>query len=260
MMRRQSRLVQRALSLGKSAPIPRVEASQGAIRESRIALTPSLRPRRRELTVTQLRQPGLSPTANPLSSQAMHRDHHNWYSHRLSRDMGVNVYGHYGMPILAFPTSMGDEHEQEGQGMVRARPLHRRRTNPILFHQRRAERFVQQQRSAPVPPELDAGSIARGLATTWWFEYGRTAGYGFRTVETSVSGSADLRVSRSSHRALAGRSLALSPRRPQRSRDERRLRRLVRDAAAPAGPAGPARTLHDRRNPGGRRPARDTRT
>jgi len=33
--------------------------------------------------------------------------------------MGVNVYGHYGMPILAFPTSMGDEHEQEGQGMVR---------------------------------------------------------------------------------------------------------------------------------------------
>jgi esterase/lipase superfamily enzyme len=49
----------------------------------------------------------------------MHRDHHSWYSHRLSRDMGVNVYGHYGMPILAFPTSMGDEHEQEGQGMVR---------------------------------------------------------------------------------------------------------------------------------------------
>jgi len=30
--------VQRALSLGKSAPIPRVEASQGAIRDSRIAL------------------------------------------------------------------------------------------------------------------------------------------------------------------------------------------------------------------------------
>ena len=33
--------------------------------------------------------------------------------------MGVNVYGHYGMPILAFPTSCGDEHEQEGQGMIR---------------------------------------------------------------------------------------------------------------------------------------------
>ena len=49
----------------------------------------------------------------------MHRDHHRWYSHRLNRDMGVAVYGHYGMPILAFPTSMGDEWEQEGQGMIR---------------------------------------------------------------------------------------------------------------------------------------------
>src|ERR1700693_4218575 len=65
------------------------------------------------------RKPRLSSTANPLSSPAMHRDHQRWYSHRLSRDMGVNVYGNYGMPILAFPTSMGDEHEQEGQGMVR---------------------------------------------------------------------------------------------------------------------------------------------
>ena len=33
--------------------------------------------------------------------------------------MGVAVYGNYGMPILAFPTSMGDEQEQEGQGMIR---------------------------------------------------------------------------------------------------------------------------------------------
>src|SRR5438105_2854173 len=62
--------------------------------------------------------PGLSPSVNPLFSQAMHRDHQRWYSHRLNRDMGVAVYGHYGMPILAFPTSMGDEWEQEGQGMI----------------------------------------------------------------------------------------------------------------------------------------------
>jgi esterase/lipase superfamily enzyme len=33
--------------------------------------------------------------------------------------MGVVVYGHYGTPILAFPTSGGDEWEQEGQGMIR---------------------------------------------------------------------------------------------------------------------------------------------
>jgi esterase/lipase superfamily enzyme len=64
-------------------------------------------------------QTGLSLTADPVFSQAMHRDHHRWYSHRLNRDMGVAVYGHYGMPILAFPTSCGDEHEQEGQGMIR---------------------------------------------------------------------------------------------------------------------------------------------
>src|SRR4029453_19456476 len=61
----------------------------------------------------------LSPAFNPLSSQAMHRDHQCWYSHLLSRHMGVAIYGNYGAPILAFPTSMGDEWEQEGQSMIR---------------------------------------------------------------------------------------------------------------------------------------------
>src|SRR5207249_2217288 len=64
-------------------------------------------------------EPRLSPTVNPVSSQGMHRDYHRWYSERLNRDMGVAVYGHFGMPILAFPTSGGDEWEQEGQGMIR---------------------------------------------------------------------------------------------------------------------------------------------
>jgi esterase/lipase superfamily enzyme len=49
----------------------------------------------------------------------MHRDYHRWYSPRVDREMGVVVYGHYGAPILAFPTSGGDEWEQEGQGMIR---------------------------------------------------------------------------------------------------------------------------------------------
>jgi esterase/lipase superfamily enzyme len=49
----------------------------------------------------------------------MHRDHQRWYSHRLNRDMGVAIYGNYGAPILAFPTSMGDEWEMEGQSMIR---------------------------------------------------------------------------------------------------------------------------------------------
>ena len=30
----------------------------------------------------------------------------------------------------------------------------------------------------------------RSLETTWWFEYGRTRGYGFRTVEQRVTGTA----------------------------------------------------------------------
>src|SRR5206468_178537 len=54
-----------------------------------------------------------------LSSHGMHRDHQRWYSHRLNRDMGVAIYGNYGGPILAFPTSCGDEWEMEGQGMIR---------------------------------------------------------------------------------------------------------------------------------------------
>jgi esterase/lipase superfamily enzyme len=50
----------------------------------------------------------------------MHREHHRWYSHRLGRDMDVLVYGHYGHPIVAFPTSGGDQREYEGQGMIEA--------------------------------------------------------------------------------------------------------------------------------------------
>jgi hypothetical protein len=35
----------------------------------------------------------------------------------------------------------------------------------------------------------------QGLAASWWFEYGRTTAYGFRTAERSVAGAVDLRVS-----------------------------------------------------------------
>ncbi len=51
--------------------------------------------------------------------------------------MAVAVYGNYGMPIIAFPTSMGDEQEQEGQGMIRAG------ADQDFLHQRGPERFVQ---------------------------------------------------------------------------------------------------------------------
>jgi esterase/lipase superfamily enzyme len=50
----------------------------------------------------------------------MYREHHRWHSHRLSREMGIQVYGHYGQPLVVFPTSGGDENEYEGQGMITA--------------------------------------------------------------------------------------------------------------------------------------------
>jgi esterase/lipase superfamily enzyme len=38
--------------------------------------------------------------------------------------MGINVYGHYGSPILVFPTSGGDQNEYAGQGMIDALAHH----------------------------------------------------------------------------------------------------------------------------------------
>jgi len=50
----------------------------------------------------------------------MRRDYHRWFSGRLGREMGVVVYGHWGTPLLVFPTSGGDEWEMESQGMIDA--------------------------------------------------------------------------------------------------------------------------------------------
>lgn len=50
----------------------------------------------------------------------MHAEAHYWYSPRLGRDMGVVVYGHWGPPMIAFPTTGGDEREYERQGLIGA--------------------------------------------------------------------------------------------------------------------------------------------
>jgi len=50
----------------------------------------------------------------------MKREYHRWYSHRLGMELGVAVFGHWGPPLLGFPTSAGDEWELEGQSMVGA--------------------------------------------------------------------------------------------------------------------------------------------
>ena len=50
----------------------------------------------------------------------MHTEHHHWHSPRLGYEMGITVFGHWGPPLLAFPTSQGDEWELHGQGLIGA--------------------------------------------------------------------------------------------------------------------------------------------
>src|SRR5260370_10114572 len=50
----------------------------------------------------------------------MKREVHRWHSPRLGIELGVVVYGHWGPPLLGFPTSAGDEWELESQGMIGA--------------------------------------------------------------------------------------------------------------------------------------------
>jgi esterase/lipase superfamily enzyme len=50
----------------------------------------------------------------------MHTTHQVWHSPRIGHDMGVAVFGHWGLPLLAFPTSHGDEWELRQQGLIDA--------------------------------------------------------------------------------------------------------------------------------------------
>src|ERR1700720_4377086 len=50
----------------------------------------------------------------------MKREYHRWHSSRLGIELGVVVYGHWGPPLMGFPTSAGDEWELENQGMIGA--------------------------------------------------------------------------------------------------------------------------------------------
>jgi esterase/lipase superfamily enzyme len=50
----------------------------------------------------------------------MRREVHRWYSDRVRRDMAVVVLGHWGPPMIMFPTSGGDEEEYERQGLIGA--------------------------------------------------------------------------------------------------------------------------------------------
>src|SRR4030095_5275539 len=50
----------------------------------------------------------------------MKKEVHRWHSDRLGLELGVVVYGHWGAPVVGFPTSAGDEWAFEGQGLIGA--------------------------------------------------------------------------------------------------------------------------------------------
>jgi len=50
----------------------------------------------------------------------MHRDYHKWYSPALQRDMELLVFGHGGLPMIVFPTSMGRFYDYEDRNMIKA--------------------------------------------------------------------------------------------------------------------------------------------
>jgi esterase/lipase superfamily enzyme len=50
----------------------------------------------------------------------MRLDYQRWFSHRLGRDMGVAIFGHWGPPLLTFPSSGGDEWEYQDRSLIGA--------------------------------------------------------------------------------------------------------------------------------------------
>ena len=50
----------------------------------------------------------------------MDRAHHSWHSPRLGRQMSILEYGHYGYPLVVFPTSLGNESEYPDREMIEA--------------------------------------------------------------------------------------------------------------------------------------------
>jgi len=50
----------------------------------------------------------------------MHVEYHRWWSPHLSRGMELKIYGHWGMPFIAFPSSRGRFFDYEGMGMIDA--------------------------------------------------------------------------------------------------------------------------------------------
>lgn len=50
----------------------------------------------------------------------MHKYTYSWYSERLNQEMPIAVYGHYGLPLLMFPTASADFLEYERFKLIAA--------------------------------------------------------------------------------------------------------------------------------------------
>lgn len=48
----------------------------------------------------------------------MNREYHKWYSPSLGRDMELLAFGHAGLPVIVFPTSMGRFFDYENRHMI----------------------------------------------------------------------------------------------------------------------------------------------
>jgi len=81
-------------------------------------------------TITQPGSPGVGapaggvdhlgplPTTHSPLPILMIREYHKWFSPRLHRDMELLVFGHAGIPLLIFPTSMGRFYDYEDRHML----------------------------------------------------------------------------------------------------------------------------------------------
>lgn len=48
----------------------------------------------------------------------MHKEYYHWYSQPLKQEMPIIVYGHWGQPLLMFPTAAADCEEYERFGLI----------------------------------------------------------------------------------------------------------------------------------------------
>lgn len=48
----------------------------------------------------------------------MKEAYYKWYSHNLSKDLELMVYGHQGYPVIIFPSSMGRHYESKDFGLI----------------------------------------------------------------------------------------------------------------------------------------------